>query len=108
MSAPMTGSINPITMRIFDRTLREVERDVVGVKTPGEIVDMGRRIPELRSQVSRALWTLKRFKADLDNISESNRLKAEAKEARSQIQSREGTDEDSDAGFARIVTWLLI
>jgi hypothetical protein len=36
------------------------------------------------------------------------KLKANAKQVRSEIEGREGDDEDSDAGFASIVTWLLI
>jgi hypothetical protein len=63
---------------------------------------------EMRPQVSRALWTLGRMEEDFGNTLEADRLKAEAKEVRSQINEREGTDKDSDAGFDSIVTWLLI
>jgi hypothetical protein len=76
--------------------------------TDGVLSDIVRGMLEMRPQVSRALWTLGRIEEDFGNIPEADRLKAEAKEVRNQIEGREGPDEDSDAGFASIVTWLLI
>lgn len=42
------------------------------------------------------------------NVEEAEKLKANAKQIKSDIEGRESDDEDSDAGFANLVTWLLI
>jgi tetratricopeptide (TPR) repeat protein len=96
------------SMYIVAGMLRYEGRDAVAAKMLREIVEMGRGMLEMRPQVSRALWTLGRIEEGFGNTMDADRLKAEAKEVRNQIEGREGTDEDSDAGFASIVTWLLI
>ena len=53
-------------------------------------------------------WLLRRHQSERPLAQADEQLGKEAKEVRSQIEGREGTDEDSDAGFASIVTWLLI
>lgn len=87
--------------------LRDDGRDAVAAKMLREIVDMGRGMVEMRPHVARALWTLGRIEEGFGNTLEANKLKVEAKEIRSQIEGREGMDEDSDAGFASLVPWLL-
>jgi hypothetical protein len=87
---------------------RDEGNDAVAAKMLRETVDMARGMLEMRPQVSRTLWTLGRIEDDFGNTLEADRLKAETKEVRSQIEGREGTDEDSEAGFASIVTWLLV
>jgi hypothetical protein len=69
---------------------------------------MGRGMLEMRPQVARALWMLGRIEEGFGNVEEAEKLKANAKQVRSEIEGREGDDEDSDAGFASVVTWLLI
>jgi tetratricopeptide (TPR) repeat protein len=96
------------SMYIVAGMLREQGRDAVAAKMLREIVDMGRGMLEMRPQVARALWMLGRIEEGFGNVEEAEKLKANAKQVRSEIEGREGDDEDSDAGFASIVTWLLI
>jgi tetratricopeptide (TPR) repeat protein len=95
------------SMYIVAEMLRDEGRVAVAGKMLREIVEMGKGMLEMRPQVSRALWTLGRIEEGFGNIPEADRLKAKAKEVRSQIEGREGTDEDSDTGFASLVPWLL-
>jgi hypothetical protein len=96
------------SMYIVAGMLREQGRDAVAAKMLREIVDMGRGMLEMRPQVARALWMLGRIEEGFGNVEEAEKLKANAKQVRSEIEGREGDDEDSDTGFASIVPWLLI
>jgi tetratricopeptide (TPR) repeat protein len=96
------------SMYIVAGMLRDEKRDAVAAKLLREIVDMGKGMLEMKPQVSRALWTLGRIEEDFGNILEANELKAKAKKVRREIEGRGEMDDDSDAGFAIIVPWLLI
>jgi len=97
------------SMYILASMLRVEGRDAVAAKMLREIVDMGRGMLEMRSQVARALWTLGGIEEGFGNVEEAERLKRDARGVRSQIEGREGMDEgeDEDAAFASIVAWLL-
>ena len=51
---------------------------------------------------------LGRIEERFGNVGEAEKLKANAKQVRSESEGREGDDKDSDAGFASMVTWLSI
>lgn len=95
------------SMYIVVGMLRVDGRVAVAAKMLREVVDMGKGMLEMRPHISRALWTLGSIEQDFGNTVEADMLKADAKEVRSQIEGREGTDTDSDAGFASLVAWLL-
>ncbi|KAF7509340.1 hypothetical protein GJ744_008063 [Endocarpon pusillum] len=95
------------SMYIMAGMLRDDGRDAVAAELLRETVDMGRGMLEMRPQVARALWTLGRIEEGFGNTLEADKLKSDAKVIRSQIEGREGKDEDSDAGFASLVAYLL-
>ena len=95
------------SMYIVSAMLREDGKDAVAAKMLREIVDMGRGILEMKAQVARALWTLRGIEEGFRNVAEAERLRVDAKEVRNEIKDREGTNEDSDAGFASLIPWLL-
>lgn len=96
------------SMYMVSGMLRDQGRDAVAAKMLREIVDMGRGMIEMMPQVARALWMLGRIEEKSGNVEEAKDLKANAKQTRSEIEGRECGDEDSDAGFASLVAWLLI
>jgi tetratricopeptide (TPR) repeat protein len=97
------------SMYILASMLRVEGRDAVAAKILREIVDMGRGMLDMRSQVARALSTLAGIEGGFGNREEAERLKREARRVRGQIEAREDTveDEDEDAAFSSIVPWLL-
>ncbi|KAF2468654.1 uncharacterized protein BDR25DRAFT_335130 [Lindgomyces ingoldianus] len=72
-----------------------------------EIIDMSRDMVEMRGHLARALWFLASVEDRLDNPSEVERLRREAKVERGRIQGREAPDEDTDEAFMSLVGWML-
>src|SRR4051794_31245492 len=73
------------SMYIVSGMLRDEGRDAVAAKMLREIVDMGRGMLEMRPHVARALWMLGRIEEGFGNMEEAEKLKANAKQVRSDI-----------------------
>lgn len=95
------------SMFLVARMLRDDGKDALAAKLLREIVDMSVGMVEMQGQLARALWTLYTIEEGFGNRQEAEELIARARHVRAGIEGREGADEDSDEGFARLVPWLL-
>lgn len=80
----------------------------IAAKMLSEVVDMSRGMEEMQCQLTRALWFLGSFEDELSNPEGARKYRDEAKRERLKLTDREVPDEDTDAGFLGLVTWMLL
>ncbi len=92
---------------VVARMLAAAGELVVAANMYGEIVKMSRDMAEMKGHLARALWFLASIEDLLENPTEAERLRKEAKDERAKIPEREAPDEDTDQAFMGLVGWML-
>ena len=87
--------------------LRETGKDAAAAQLLREIVHMSIGVKDMEPHLARALWSLGNAEEAVGNRDEAKSLRAQAEATRARIEGREWDDEDTDAGFHRLVGFFL-